>query len=88
MNFSFSRQFSTDTPQWEKFDIFLEDLSWANKQEFQKQIYRSGNFLYILEAVSSAEKCFEFHREVPEYIEEQIRLRLIELFPGRRLQSI
>ena len=82
MKFNYSKQYINEPNHYNKFreiDSFLEKLSEENKDEFSKELYKSGSFMII--GINNNDVIFTPNPEVPDYIESQIRKELKRLYP-------
>lgn len=84
MKFNYADSYKDNPEHYRKFlllDAFLEKLSKANKDEFSKDLYTSGNLMTV--GVGSKDIIYNPSPEMPAHIEQQIRKELKRLYPPK-----
>ena len=69
--------------KWNKFDEWLEKLSEEDHEEFSKELYTSYRFMSIGVSSSRNDIIYNPSSEVPNHIKEQIKEKLLEIWPPK-----
>jgi hypothetical protein len=81
MEFHYADRYIENKEKWAEFDLWLKELSENNPDEFAKEMYQSEKFMAVGTSSTHHAIIFTPHTQMPKYIEEQIKGKLLELWP-------